>query len=147
MSVLRVYFEIGRIMSEWVHNEQNTAHSLRFLVVESSLGARILIRLHLLECKHLVDMACDDESALELALMRVYDFILVDKNLNKNLNCYELIDLIQKNSVLNQHTPMIILTPTHYEENKAHGSTTYFKKPISKNDALQLIEFVQNFKK
>ena len=134
-------------MSEWVQNERNNILPLRFLVVESSLGIRILIRLHLLELHHLVDMACDDESALELALIKVYDFILVDKGLNKNLNCYEVIDLIQKNSVLNQHTPMIILTPTHYEENKAQGSTTYFKKPISKNDALQLIDFVQNLKK
>ncbi|WP_220689797.1 hypothetical protein [Legionella taurinensis] len=48
-------------MNNWVPDEQDSAHSLRFLVVKSSLGARILIRLHLLELKHLVDMAWDDE--------------------------------------------------------------------------------------
>lgn len=134
-------------MNDWVQKEQNSAHPLRFLVVEPSLGARILIRLHLLEFNHLMDIASDDESALELASMRVYDFILVDKNLNKNLNCYELIDSIQRNSGLNRYTPMIILTSTHNEDNTVQGSSTYFKKPISKNDALQLIEFVQNLKK
>lgn len=130
-------------MNDWVQNEQNTTHSLRFLVVESSLGARILIRVHLLELKHLVDMAWDEESAIELAFMSAYDFILVDKN----LNCYELIDRIQKNSGLNQHTPLIILTSNPNEDETSQGSTIYFKKPISKNDALQLLDFVQTLKK
>lgn len=107
-------------MNDWVENEQCSAHPLRFLVVESSLGIRILIRMHLLELKHLVDMAGDDDSARELAFMRVYDFILVDKN----LNCHELIDQIQKNSVLNNHTPMIILTSNPNQEN-LHDSATY----------------------
>lgn len=49
-------------MNDWVENEQCSAHPLRFLVVESSLGIRILIRMHLLELKHLVDMAGDDDS-------------------------------------------------------------------------------------
>ncbi|CAM2775042.1 TPA: response regulator [Legionella pneumophila] len=130
-------------MNDWVENEQYSAHPLRFLVVESSLGIRILIRMHLLELKHLVDMAGDDESARELAFMRVYDFILVDKN----LNCYELIDQIQKNSVLNNHTPIIILTSSHNQENPSHESATYFKKPISKKDAVQLLYFLKNIKK
>ncbi len=129
-------------MSNWVHNEQDTPHSLRFLVVEPSLGARILIRAHLLD-KHLVDMAWDDESAIELAFMRAYDFILVDNN----LSCYELIDHIQQNSAFNEHTPMIILTSNHNEENKSQGSAIYFKKPISKLDALQLLDFLKNLKK
>lgn len=85
-------------MNDWVENEQCSAHPLRFLVVESSLGIRILIRMHLLELKHLVDMAGDDDSARELAFMRVYDFILVDKN----LNCHELIDQIQKKFSIKQ---------------------------------------------
>ncbi|ERH41383.1 MULTISPECIES: response regulator [Legionellaceae] len=130
------------MMNDWVENEQCSAHPLRFLVVESSLGIRILIRMHLLELKHLVDMAGDDDSARELAFMRVYDFILVDKN----LNCHELIDQIQKNSVLNNHTPMIILTSNPNQEN-LHDSATYFKKPISKKDAVQLLDFVKNIKK
>lgn len=143
MSVLTVYLCIGWMMNDWDQNEQNIAPPLRFLVVESSLGARILIRLHLLELKHLVDMAWDDESAIELAFMKAYDFILVDKN----LNCYELIDHIQKNSVFNEQTPIIILTSNHNEDNKSQGNTIFFKKPISKNDALQLLDFVQNLKK
>ncbi len=130
-------------MNDSIQNEPKSAHPLRFLVVESSLGARILIRAHLLELKHLVDMAWDDESAMELAFMSAYDFILVDKN----LNCYKLIDHIQKYSIFNKQTPMIILTSSHNEENKSQGSAIYFKKPISKKDALQLIDFVQNLKK
>ncbi|WP_237760398.1 response regulator [Legionella steelei] len=131
------------MMNEWVPNEQDSAHSLRFLVVESSLGARIIIRAHLLEYKHSVDMAWDAESAIELAFMRAYDFILVD---NK-LNCYELIDHIQKNSVFNEQTPIIILTSNHNEEHQSQGSRIYFKKPISKMDALQLLDFLKNLKK
>ncbi|KTD75226.1 MULTISPECIES: response regulator [Legionella] len=134
------------MMNELERNGRNN-NSLRFLVVESSLGSRILIRSHLLELNHLVDMAWDDESVLELALMRVYDFILVDKSLNKNINCYELIERIQKNSVLNQHTPMIILTASHNEDTKAQDRATYFKKPISKKDTLQLLDFLNILKK
>lgn len=129
-------------MNNWVHNEHDSAHSLRFLVVESSLGARILIRLHLLEFKHSVDMVWDDESAIELSFMRAYDFILMDKY----LNCHELIDHIQKTSVFNEHTPMIILTSTYTEENKSQGSAIYFKKPISRKDALQLLDFLKILK-
>lgn len=124
-------------------NERNSAHSLRFLVIESSLGARILIRSHLLEFKHWVDMAWDDESAIELAFMRTYDFILVDKN----SNCFELINHIQKKSVVNERTPIIILTSTYIEDNASKGGTLNFKKPISKNDTLQLLDFLNNLKK
>ncbi|MFO8766965.1 response regulator [Legionella pneumophila serogroup 6] len=133
------------MMNNSVPNEHDSAHSLRFLVVESSLGARILIRLHLLEIKHSVDMVWDDESAIELAFMSAYDFILVDKN----LNCHELIVNIQNNSVVNDHATMIILTSTYTEENKSQGSAIYFKKPISKRciDALQQLDFLKNLKK
>lgn len=68
-------------------------------------------------------MVWDDESAIELAFMRAYDFILVAKH----LNCHELIDNIQINSILNEHTPMIILTSTYNEENKSQGALFILK--------------------
>lgn len=132
-------------MNERVQNGRSN-NSLRFLVVEPSLGARILIRMHLMELGHLVDMAWDDESAIELALMRHYDSILVGKDFNANINCHELIDCIQKKSLLNQHTPMIILTASHNEDKNAQDSATYFKKPISKEDASQLVSFIRSLK-
>ncbi|MCZ4798202.1 response regulator [Legionella pneumophila] len=127
-------------MNDWGSNERNSTHSLRFLVVESSLGVRILIRAHLVELKHSVDMAWDDESAIELACMRAYDFILVDKT----LNCFELINHIQKHSIVNEHTPVIILTSINNEDSTAKGSILTFKKPITKNDILQLIDFLNH---
>lgn len=41
-------------------SEQEKSQLLRFLVVESSLGARVLYRLHLLELQQFVDIAWDE---------------------------------------------------------------------------------------
>ncbi|HHZ4597764.1 TPA: response regulator [Legionella pneumophila] len=130
-------------MNDWIENEPNPAHPLRFLVVESSLGARILIRMHLLELKHWVDMAWDEESAIDLSCLRAYDFILLDKN----LNCFELIDRIQNNSIFNEHTPIVVLTPISNGENPSQSNVIYFKKPISKMDALELLNCLKSIKK
>ncbi|MFO9703070.1 response regulator [Legionella pneumophila] len=118
--------------------------SLLFLVVDDSLGERILMRTQLQKLNHKVDMACDVDSGLALALMRRYDVILIDKNLVQGLNCQELIVRFQKHSELNQATPIVILTP----KNDMNGMQEAMQcvKPFTRQDTLKLIELVTRLK-
>ncbi|STX81647.1 Response regulator receiver [Legionella busanensis] len=60
-------------------------NTFRFLVVDSSLVERIIIRSHLLKLNYSVDMASDIKTASELILIRPYNFILLDKYLDNDL--------------------------------------------------------------
>lgn len=116
--------------------------SLHFLVVETSLGARILIRSQLIQLGHHVDMAWDYESALDLTLIRSYDLILIDYHLDKGHNCDELIDCLQEKGGLNQNTPIIMLSSTqHHKEKKHTKRQPYFIKPINQKEILKIIEY------
>lgn len=119
--------------------------SLHFLVVDDSLGERILIRMQLQKLNHKVDMACDANSGLELALMRHYDVILIDKNLTQGFNCQELIMHIQKHSELNQATPIVILMQNHRTD-EIRFEAMQCVKPFTAQDTLKLIESVSRLK-
>ncbi|HAT1722181.1 TPA: response regulator [Legionella pneumophila] len=121
------------------------ADSLHFLVVDDSLGERILMRMQLQKLNHKVDMACDANSGLELALMRRYDVILIDKNLTQGFNCQELIMHIQQHSELNQTTPVVILTKNHHIDGM-QPDTMQCVKPFTSQDALKLIDSVNRLK-
>ncbi|HHF7376186.1 TPA: response regulator, partial [Legionella bozemanae] len=94
---------------------------------------------------HKVDMACDGNSGLELALMRRYDAILIDKNLTQGFNYQELIVRIQKDSELNQVTPIIIMTQ-HNDMHKMQEAMQCVK-PFTKQDTLKLIDSVNRLKR
>lgn len=81
---------------------------LHFLVTEPSLGARIIIRAHITQLGHCVDMALDVESTLVLVELKTYHVILIDAELNKECDCFELIHLIREQSILNKLTPIIL---------------------------------------
>ncbi|HGC5940596.1 TPA: hypothetical protein ACIZCU_001406 [Legionella pneumophila] len=68
---------------------------LHFLVTETSHGARIVIRSQIIQLGHSVDMACDEASTLVLVELKPYHLILIDAELNKEFDCYELIDKIR----------------------------------------------------
>lgn len=116
-----------------------------FLVIDDSLGERILLRAQLQNLNHKVDMACDGNSGLELALMRRYDAILIDKNLTQGFNYQELIVRIQKDSELNQVTPIIIMTQ-HNDMHKMQEAMQCVK-PFTKQDTLKLIDSVNRLKR
>ncbi|KTC69196.1 hybrid sensory histidine kinase in two-component regulatory system with EvgA [Legionella bozemanae] len=119
--------------------------TLLFLVIDDSLGERILLRAQLQNLNHKVDMACDGNSGLELALMRRYDAILIDKNLTQGFNYQELIVRIQKDSELNQVTPIIIMTQ-HNDMHKMQEAMQCVK-PFTKQDTLKLIDSVNRLKR
>ncbi|KTC81097.1 response regulator [Fluoribacter dumoffii] len=118
---------------------------LFFLVVDDSLGERILLRAQLQNLNHKVDMACDANSGLELALMRRYDVILIDTNLTQGFNCQELIVRIQKDSNLNQATPIVIMT--HHNDMKGTQEEMRCVKPFTRQDTLKLIDSVTRLKR
>ncbi|STY78977.1 Response regulator receiver [Legionella wadsworthii] len=122
------------------------AHSLLLLIVDDSLGERILIRAQLQQLNHRVDMAWDAHSGLELAVMRRYDFILIDRNLADGFNYRELILRIQNDSELNKSTPIVILSKELCVDKIKQGSETYAVKPITQNDALKLMELLKKLK-
>ncbi|MCW8485175.1 response regulator [Fluoribacter dumoffii] len=119
--------------------------TLLFLVIDDSLGERILLRAQLQNLNHKVDMACDGNSGLELALMRRYDAILIDKNLTQGFNYQELIVRIQKDSELNHATPIIIMTQ-HNDMHKMQEAMQCVK-PFTKQDTLKLIDSVNRLKR
>ncbi|KTC67738.1 response regulator [Legionella bozemanae] len=120
--------------------------SLLFLVVDDSLGERILIRTQLQKLNHKVDMACDANAGLDLALMRRYDVILIDKNLTQGFNCQELVMHIQKYSELNQATPIVILTKNRHID-EVQPEAMQCVKPFTSQDTLKLIESVIRLKR
>ncbi|HEN5507838.1 TPA: response regulator, partial [Legionella pneumophila] len=99
-------------------------NSLCLLIVDESLGERILIRAQLQQLNHRVDMAWDAFSGLELALMRRYDFILIDRNLAGGSNYRELMLRIQNDSKLNKLTPIIILSKELHRDKMNQDSET-----------------------
>ncbi|HAT7823831.1 TPA: response regulator [Legionella pneumophila] len=121
-------------------------NSLFLLIVDESLGERILIRAQLQQLNHSVDMAWDAHSGLELALMRRYDFILIDRNLAGGFNYRELMLRIQNDSELNKLTPIVILSKELHRDKMNQDSETYGMKPITQNDALKLMELLKQLK-
>ncbi|CZG36120.1 TPA: response regulator [Legionella pneumophila] len=131
--------------SESTHRVRlNMDNSLSLLIVNDSLGERICIRAQLQQLNHSVDMAWDAHSGLELAVMKRYDFILIDRNLADGFNYRELIWRIQSDSELNKSTPIVILSKDLCVDKMNQGSETYGVKPITQNDALKLMELLKN---
>ncbi|HAT1924040.1 TPA: response regulator [Legionella pneumophila] len=121
-------------------------NSLSLLIVNDSLGERICIRAQLQQLNHSVDMAWDAHSGLELAVMKRYDFILIDRNLADGFNYRELILRIQSDSELNKSTPIVILSKDLCVDKMNQGSEAYGVKPITQNDALKLMELLKKLK-
>lgn len=118
---------------------------LHFLVTESSLGARIVIRSQLIQLGHSVDMAFDGESTLVLVELKTYHLILLDAELNKGFDCYELGDMIQQ-STLNRGTPIILLSASPHKILK-NSLYPCFAKPMNVNDVNKIIDYLEEYNK
>lgn len=117
-------------------------NQILFLIIDESLGERILMRTHLSQLQHKVDMASDAISGLELASMRRYDVILVDEKLN-NTVFNEIVELIHENSIYNQTTPIIKIT-YNPEKSSLHLQKKQIQcmKPFTRQSMLNIIELV-----
>lgn len=120
--------------------------SLHFLVTETSLGARIVIRSQLIQLGHTVDMAIDGESTLVLVESKTYHLILLDAGRNKGFDCYELIDMIREKSTCNKRTPIILLSASPH---KILNNNLYpcFAKPMNSKDVNKIIEYLEEYNK
>ncbi|HAT6349374.1 TPA: response regulator [Legionella pneumophila] len=118
---------------------------LHFLVTESSLGARIVIRSQLMQLGHSVDMALDGESTLVLVELKTYHLILLDAELNKGFDCYELGDMIHQ-STFNRRTPIILLSASPHKTLKK-SLYPCFAKPMNVNDVNKIIDYLEEYNK
>ncbi|KTD44149.1 response regulator [Legionella quateirensis] len=119
---------------------------LHFLVTEASLGARIVIRSQIIQLGHCVDMALDVESTLVLVESKTYHLILIDAELNKGFNCYELIDTIREQSTCNKLTPIILLSASPHKILK-NSLYPCFAKPMNINDVTKIINYWEEYTK
>lgn len=120
--------------------------SLHFLVTEPSLGARIIIRAQITQLGHCVDMALDVESTLVLVELKTYHVILIDAELNKEGDCFELIDLIREQSIFNKLTPIILLSTSPHKILK-NSLYSCFAKPMNINDVTKIINYLEEYNK
>lgn len=119
---------------------------LHFLVAETSLGARIVIRSQLMQLGHSVDMAIDGESTLVLVELKTYDLILLDAERNKGFDCFELIDRIREQSTCNKRTPIILLSASPHTILK-NNLYPCFAKPMNVNDVHKIIDYLEEYNK
>lgn len=117
--------------------------SYSFLIVESSLAARVIIRSQFLDLGHRLDIAWDFESAMEYVGSKLYDLILIDSALDQRTL---LIQKIKKIWRIGKQTPIIGLSS--YEDYALDGKKKelFFHKPFTKKDVAKIIEFIKNFK-
>lgn len=120
--------------------------SLHFLVAESSLAARIVIRSQLMQLGHSVDMALDGESTLVLVESKIYHLILLDAERNTGFDCFELIDSIREKSTCNKQTPIILLRASPHTILK-NNLYPCFAKPMNVNDVHKIIEYLEEYNK
>lgn len=121
-------------------------HRFNLLVIEPSMGGRIILRRNLEKLNYSVDFAWDIESTLTQADTKLYDFILIDEKFDIKIICSKLIEGFQSRSKLNKETPIVFLrSPTRLEK-KRDSDCHSFVKPMSEEDTVRLMEFLLELK-
>ncbi|HRD70239.1 MAG TPA: response regulator [Legionella sp.] len=114
-------------------------NSLRFLITETTLAARIIMRSQLSHSGYAVDMALDSTSTLDLAVTKRYHLIMLDTQINDGLDCYGLIKKLREHSTCNQSTPIILLgQKSAFEEEMNYPC---FAKPLNLKDLNKILEY------
>ena len=121
-------------------------NQLNLLIIEPSLGGRIVLRGHLEKLNYSVDFAWDIETVLVQAESKLYDFILVDEDFNKITNLPHFVESLRSKSNLNQETPIVLLSSSHNLEKSKSDWHHSFAKPIKEEDTLRLMEFLLKIK-
>jgi len=121
-------------------------NQLSLLVIEPSLGGRIVLRGHLEKLNYFVDFAWDVETVLVQAESKLYDFILVDEDFNKITNFPKFVESLRSKSNLNQETPMVLLSSSNNLDKSKSDRHHSFAKPIKEEDTLRLMDFLLKLK-
>ncbi len=104
---------------------------MRVLVVEDEARVRGFIRRGLAEAGFAVDVACDGESGLELALLHGYDAILLDLGLPRRGG----LELLRELRARGRTTPVLILSAREAVEERVRGldagADDYLAKPFA----------------
>ncbi|WP_131784094.1 response regulator [Legionella gresilensis] len=109
---------------------------LCFLVIDTSLATRVVIRAHFNALGYFLDTAWDLESACDRIDTKLYDFIIIDKHL---VLC-PVVEEFKSNSFLNKETPLI-----HFSSLTDRQALT-FRKPIVKDDLLRMVTYLEKIK-
>lgn len=103
---------------------------MRILIIEDEPSLVEVIEDRLKKEKYLIDTSCDGEEGLSLALLGIYDLIILDVML-PNLNGFDILKEIRNN---NLETKVILLTAKSLLEDKLtgfeNGANDYLTKPF-----------------
>ncbi|HAT1770895.1 TPA: response regulator [Legionella pneumophila] len=122
-------------------------NSFRFLVVEASFAARIVIRSQLMQLGQLVDLAITAEEMFDKIAVKTYDILLIDNHLYNSLGDYDLIAFIKKQQP-HSIAPIIVITSQQpligNKANTTLKNLCHFYKPFSEGNALKIINYVKS---
>ncbi len=113
---------------------------MRILVVEDDEVAADYVRKGLMEAGHVVDLATDGETGLEMAKSADYDALILDRMLPKR----DGLSLLQDLRADNDTTPVLILSALGEVDQKVEGlragGDDYLAKPYSFTELLARVE-------
>lgn len=115
---------------------------MRILVVEDDEVAAEYVKKGLSEAGHVVDLATDGDTALEMAQAADYDALILDRMLPKRNGLQVLMDLREGGDA----TPVLILSALgetdHKVEGLRAGGDDYLAKPYSFMELLARVEAI-----
>lgn len=115
---------------------------MRILVVEDDEVAAEYVKKGLSEAGHVVDLATDGDTALEMAQAADYDALILDRMLPKRDGLQVLMDLREGGNA----TPVLILSALgetdHKVEGLRAGGDDYLAKPYSFMELLARVEAI-----
>ncbi len=113
---------------------------MRILVVEDDEVAADYVRKGLMEAGHVVDLAADGETGLEMAKSADYDALILDRMLPKR----DGLSLLQELRADGDTTPVLILSALGEVDQKVEGlragGDDYLAKPYSFTELLARVE-------
>ena len=112
---------------------------MRILLVEDEIGMVNALKASLEKCHYSVDVAYDGEEGVDLAILDIYDFMILDIMLPKK-DGFEVLKTVRQAGI---KTPVILLTARTAVEDKVTGldagADDYLPKPFETVELLARI--------
>ena len=125
-----------------IQNNKNGLSSLRCLYIEDQVDSQILFRVQMKDLKN-IQFATSFEEALPLLDSNVFDFIIMDINLQGEYNGLDALKIIHQIPKL-QNIPVIAVTayvlPGDKEKFIATGFTDFISKPIFRDKLVESLK-------
>ena len=113
---------------------------MRILLVEDDIRAAEYLEKGLCECGHVIDLACDGEEGLHLALTGKYDVIIMDRMLPER----DGLSIIRMLRADNNETPILLLSALAQVDDRVTGlqagGDDYLVKPFAFSELLARLE-------